>query len=72
MTRVLVVGGGIAGLAAAVALVDAGSDVELWEAGPRLGGKIATSPFAVGASLTGVTVMLTVATALLRLPSLAR
>lgn len=50
MTRVLVVGGGIAGLAAAVALVDAGAGddvaVELWEAGPRLGGKIATSPFA--------------------------
>ena len=47
MTRVLVVGGGIAGLAAAVALVDAGGvDVELWEAAPRLGGKIATSPFA--------------------------
>lgn len=50
MTRLLVVGGGIAGLAAAVALVDArtGDDVEveLWEAGPRLGGKIATSPFA--------------------------
>jgi oxygen-dependent protoporphyrinogen oxidase len=46
VTRVLVVGGGIAGLAAAVALVDAGADVELWEAGPRLGGKIATSPFA--------------------------
>lgn len=43
---VLVVGGGIAGLAAAVDLVDAGADVELWEAGERLGGKIATSPFA--------------------------
>lgn len=44
--QVLVVGGGIAGLAAAVDLVDAGADVELWEAGERLGGKIATSPFA--------------------------
>jgi oxygen-dependent protoporphyrinogen oxidase len=44
--RVLVVGGGITGLAAAAHLVDApGVDVELWEAGARLGGKIATSPF---------------------------
>ena len=45
--RVLVVGGGVAGLAAAVDLVDDPSlDVELWEANDRLGGKIATSPFA--------------------------
>ncbi len=45
--RVLVVGGGIAGLAAAVDLADDPSiSVELREAGPRLGGKIATSPFA--------------------------
>ncbi len=45
--RVLVVGGGIAGLAAAVDLVDeAAFEVELWEADDRLGGKIATSPFA--------------------------
>jgi oxygen-dependent protoporphyrinogen oxidase len=45
--RVLVVGGGIAGLAAAVDLVDDPAfEVELWEAADRLGGKIATSPFA--------------------------
>lgn len=45
--RVLVVGGGIAGLAAAVDLVDdQGCEVELWEAADRLGGKIATSRFA--------------------------
>ncbi len=45
--RVLVVGGGIAGLSAAVSLVEQpGIEVELWEAGPRLGGKIATSQFA--------------------------
>ena len=45
--RVLVVGGGIAGLSAAVSLLDQpGVSVELWEAGPRIGGKIATSPFA--------------------------
>ena len=44
--RVLVVGGGIAGLAAAVALLDhPDTEVEVWEAGPALGGKIATSPF---------------------------
>lgn len=44
--RVLVIGGGIAGLAAAVDLVDAGLGVELWEAADRPGGKIATSSFA--------------------------
>jgi oxygen-dependent protoporphyrinogen oxidase len=44
--RLLVVGGGITGLAAAARLCEGGSvDVELWEAGERLGGKIATSPF---------------------------
>lgn len=47
MSTVLVVGGGIAGLATAVALADEpGVEVELWESAPRLGGKIATSPFA--------------------------
>ncbi len=41
------VGGGIAGLAAAVDLVDdPACEVELWESANRLGGKIATSPFA--------------------------
>ena len=44
--KVLVVGGGISGLAAAVALADAGVDTELWEASPRIGGKLRTSPFA--------------------------
>ncbi len=45
--RVLVVGGGIAGLSAAISLLDEpGCTVELWEAGPRVGGKIATSAFA--------------------------
>ncbi len=48
--RVLVVGGGIAGLAAAFELTRTtdgpAPQVELWEAGDRLGGKIATSPFA--------------------------
>lgn len=50
--RVLVVGGGITGLAAAAHLVDAPTvGVELWEADERLGGKLATSPFA---GLSGV------------------
>lgn len=40
--RALVVGGGIAGLAAAHAFARAGLDVALVEAAPRLGGKIAT------------------------------
>jgi oxygen-dependent protoporphyrinogen oxidase len=45
--RVLVVGGGITGLAAAFELSQRDDvDVELREAGHRLGGKIATSPFA--------------------------
>jgi protoporphyrinogen/coproporphyrinogen III oxidase len=50
VSRVLVVGGGVTGLSAAIALSDADTgtdiDVEVWEASPRLGGKIATSPFA--------------------------
>lgn len=41
--RTLVVGGGITGLAAAHALETAGAEVVLAEAGPRLGGKVATS-----------------------------
>ncbi|HVF32293.1 MAG TPA: protoporphyrinogen oxidase [Acidimicrobiales bacterium] len=41
----VVVGGGISGLAAAHALVEAGADVTLVEADDRLGGKIRTSEF---------------------------
>ncbi len=45
--EIVVIGGGIAGLAAAVRLADTqDTRVELWEAGPRLGGKIASSAFA--------------------------
>ncbi|HWL45519.1 MAG TPA: protoporphyrinogen oxidase [Ilumatobacter sp.] len=44
--KALVVGGGVSGLAAAVALAEAGVDTELWEAGDRVGGKLRTSPFA--------------------------
>ena len=39
MNRVHVVGGGMAGLAAALALVDAGRAVTLYEAGPAAGGR---------------------------------
>ena len=39
MARVIVVGGGLAGMACAAALASAGFTVELHEAGPRLGGR---------------------------------
>lgn len=42
MKRVVVVGGGLAGLSATVALADASCDVTLLEASPRFGGQVAT------------------------------
>jgi protoporphyrinogen/coproporphyrinogen III oxidase len=45
MARFVVVGGGITGLTAALALVDAGAEVLVREAAPVLGGKIRTSTF---------------------------
>ena len=42
--RVAVVGGGLAGLTAALDLVDAGVDVTLYEARPTLGGAVQTLP----------------------------
>ena len=42
--RVAVVGGGLAGLAAALDLVDAGADVTVYEARPTLGGAVQTLP----------------------------
>src|SRR6266566_6137671 len=42
--RVVVVGGGLAGLSAALELVDAGHEVTLLEARPTLGGKVQTLP----------------------------
>jgi squalene-associated FAD-dependent desaturase len=42
--KVAVVGGGLAGLAAALELVDAGEDVVLYEARPTLGGAVQTLP----------------------------
>jgi oxygen-dependent protoporphyrinogen oxidase len=44
--HVAVVGGGIAGLAAAHAIVEGGARVTLFEGGNRLGGMILTTPFA--------------------------
>jgi oxygen-dependent protoporphyrinogen oxidase len=46
VTHVLVVGGGIAGLAAAHEVVQRGGSVTLVEKDERLGGKLRTSPFA--------------------------
>jgi squalene-associated FAD-dependent desaturase len=42
--KVAVVGGGLAGLTAALELVDAGADVTLYEARPTLGGAVQTLP----------------------------
>ena len=42
--RVAVVGGGLAGLAAALELADAGHEVVLHEARPTLGGAVQTLP----------------------------
>ena len=42
--KVAVVGGGLAGLAAALELVDAGEEVTLYEARPTLGGAVQTLP----------------------------
>src|SRR2546430_4593213 len=42
--KVAVVGGGLAGLSAALDLVDAGVDVTLYEARPTLGGAVQTLP----------------------------
>ena len=46
MTHVVVVGGGITGLASALELADAGARVTVLEASDRLGGNIRTSRFA--------------------------
>jgi protoporphyrinogen/coproporphyrinogen III oxidase len=44
--RVAVIGGGISGVSAALAVIDADADVVLYEAADRLGGRIGTSAFA--------------------------
>ena len=52
--RVAVVGGGIAGLAAATALAERGVRTTLLEAGPRLGGRVASWPVEVDGSTTAM------------------
>jgi oxygen-dependent protoporphyrinogen oxidase len=44
--RIVIVGGGIAGLAAAMFLRDSGADVTVLESSPRIGGKLAVSDVA--------------------------
>ena len=46
--KAVVIGGGLAGLAAALDLVDAGDDVTLLEARPTLGGAVQTLPMRAG------------------------
>src|SRR3954447_18475019 len=54
MPRVIVVGGGLAGMAATAALADAGYDIELFESRPYLGGRATsyTIPSGDGSSET--------------------
>jgi oxygen-dependent protoporphyrinogen oxidase len=51
--RVAVVGGGVAGIAATERLGALGHEVELFEAGPRLGGRIAPAPLGEREICTG-------------------
>ncbi|MGD0048783.1 MAG: FAD-dependent oxidoreductase, partial [Bryobacteraceae bacterium] len=48
MTKILIAGGGLAGLAAAAALGGAGFEVDLFEARPFLGGRATSYPVPVG------------------------
>ena len=50
--RVVVVGGGIAGLAAATALAERGVSVRLLEQSPRLGGRVAAWPLGDGRTMS--------------------
>ena len=59
MTDVVVVGGGLGGLAVADRLVEAGAEVTLLEASDRLGGKIYTTSFAGRQLDMGAEVLLT-------------
>ena len=51
--RVTVVGGGLAGMAAAVSLAERGASVTLREAGPVLGGRLSSWPDALNAAAGG-------------------
>jgi protoporphyrinogen/coproporphyrinogen III oxidase len=59
MTDVVVVGGGLAGLAAADRLAEAGAEVTLLEAADRLGGNVYTTSFADRALDLGAELLLT-------------
>lgn len=59
MTDVVVVGGGLAGLAAADRLAEAGAEVALVEAADRLGGNVYTTSFADRALDLGAELLLT-------------
>ncbi|HUQ93653.1 MAG TPA: hydroxysqualene dehydroxylase HpnE [Bryobacteraceae bacterium] len=48
MPRIVIIGGGLAGLAAAAALGGSGNDVELYESRPFLGGRAASYPVSTG------------------------
>jgi len=48
MTKVLIAGGGLAGLAAAAALGGAGFEVDLFESRPFLGGRATSYPVPSG------------------------
>src|SRR4051812_4971865 len=50
--RVVVVGGGIAGLAASTALAERGVSVQLLEQSPRLGGRVAAWPLDDGRTMS--------------------
>ena len=50
--QVAVIGGGIAGLAAATGLAERGADVTLFESAPQLGGRVASWPLADGRNMS--------------------
>src|SRR5205809_779728 len=56
MPKVLIAGGGLAGLSAAAALGGAGYEVELFEARPFLGGRAASYPIPGAAEETAETI----------------
>ena len=57
--RVTVVGGGLAGIAAALACADAGAEVTLWEAKKWLGGATSSLPPTIVLTVAGSAMALT-------------